>query len=302
MKKIIFATKGWKTLQKDYVSRDLHTMNLQKLHTFLQQDGSNYSFEEMIIHYGFISHAAIQTSVANYIQTGTVENAECYFYLAARAKATSDNLWIANPHSQKQLPQGQDIQLDCVMAAVLSGCTSAAVDMLKKTRKTFEHEQQQPNRSRKDCQQDEKRKKRVLLEIDFYESLLNGNDEQAYQLLSDLDSYHHDTLVLQVMHTFLEQDNERFGEALVQHLKEFRNTPYPGELDYFVLVMEALYQKRASYNPFDFADAPALLLKLPECDPTLIEKNLRIHCPSFDVNELLKSIDKNKVGPEFMQY
>ena len=140
MKKIIFATKGWKTLQRDYMSQDLYTMHLQKLHTYLQQDVSNYSFEEMIIHYGFISHATMQASISNYMQTGAVENAECYFYLAARAKAISDNLWIANPHSQKHLSQGQEVQLDCIMAAVLSGCTSAAVDMLEKTKKTFEHE------------------------------------------------------------------------------------------------------------------------------------------------------------------
>ena len=302
MKKIIFATKGWKTLQRDYMSQDLYTKHLQKLHTYLQQDVSNYSFEEMIIHYGFISHATMQASISNYMQTGAVENAECYFYLAARAKATSDNLWIANPHSQKHLSQGQEVQLDCIMAAVLSGCTSAAVDMLEKTKKTFEHEQQRPNRSRKDCQQDEKRKKRILLEVDFYKNLLNGNDGQAYQLLSALDSFHYDPMVLQVMHTFFERDAEQFGNALVQHLKEFRNTPYTGELDYFVLLMEALYQKRANYNPFDFADAPALLLKLPECEPTQIEKSLGICCPSFDINELLKSIDKNKVGPKFMQY
>ena len=302
MKKIIFATKGWKTLQKDYVSQDLHTMHLQKLHTYLQQDVSNYSFEEMIIHYGCISHAAMQTSIANYMQTGTVENAECYFYLAARAKATSDSLWIANPHSQKQLPQGQEVPLDCIMAAVLSGYTSAAIDILEKTRMTFDYVQQQPNRNRKDCQQNEKRKTRILLEIDFYESLLNNSDEQAYQLLSGLDNLHHDTLMLQVMHSFLEQDNERFLESLVQHMKEFRNTPYTGELNYFVLIMEALYQKRKNYNLLDFADAPASLLKLPECEPMSIEKNLGIHCPSFDINELLKIIDKNKIGPKFKQY
>lgn len=301
MKKIIFATKGWKALQKDYISEDLHARHLQKLHMYLQRDISNYSFEEMTIHYGFISHAAMQTCIANYMQTGTTENAEYYFYLAARAKATSDNLWIANPHSQKHLSQGQEVQLDCIMAAVLSGYTSAAVDMLEKTKRTFEHEQQ-PNKSRKDFQQDEKRKRRIILETDFYKNLLIGNDEQAYQLLSALDSLHHDTLVLQVMHTFLERDNGRFEEALVQHLKEFRNTPYPAEMDYFVLVMEALYQKQTSYNPFDFADAPALLLKLPECEPARIEKTLGICCPSFDVNELLKSIDQNKIGPKFMQY
>lgn len=302
MKKIIFATKGWKSLQKDYVSEDIHAVHLQKLHAFLQMDISNYSFEEMTIHYGFISHAAMQTCIANYMQTRTVENAEYYLYLAARAKATSDNLWIANPHSQKYLSQGQEVQLDCIMAAVLSGYTSAAVDMLDKTKRTFEHGQQQPSKSRKDRQQDEKRKERIILETDFYKNLLIGNDEQAYQLLSAIDSLHHDTLVLQVMHALFERDNERFADVLVQHLKEFRNTPYTGELDYFVLIMEALYQKRTNYNPLDFADAPALMLKLPECEPTQIEKNLGICCPSFDINELLKLIDKNKVGPKFMQY
>lgn len=300
MKKIIFATKGWKDLQKDYILRDLHTMHLQKLHKYLQQDVSNYSFEEMIIHYGFISHAAMQVSISEYMQTENIENAECYFYLASKAKAISDNLWIANPHKQPQ--QGQEIQLDCIMAAVLSGCDSAAIDILEKTRMTFLNEQQLPNKGRKDNQQDEKRKKRVLLEIDFYESLLKSNYELAYQLLSDLDNLHHDTLMLQVMHTFFEQDSVKFTEALVQHVKEFRNTPYPQELNYFVLLMEALYQKRKSFDPLDFADAPASLLKLSECDPTQIEKKIGIQIPSFDLNELMKAIDKSKIGPKFMQY
>ncbi len=300
MKKIMFATKGWKTLQKDYISRDLHTVHLQKLYSFLQQDVSGYSFEEMIIYYGFISHSATQASIAGYMQTGTFENAENYFYLAAKAKETSDVLWIANPHKQAQ--QGQEVQLDCLMTATLSGCSSSAIDMLEKTQMTLEQEEKQPNKSRKDYQQSEKRKKRISLEIDFYESLLKCNDEQAQQLLSALDEFHHDTPMLQIMHAFFERDTEQFGEALVQHMKDFRNTPYPGELNYFALVMEALYLKRNHYDPLDFADAPALLLKLPECNPALVEEKIGLRLPSFDVSELLKLIDKSKIGPMFKQY
>lgn len=173
--------------------------------------------------------------------------------------------------------------------------------MLEKVRQTFEHEQQS-NRSRNDCQQADKRKKRILLEIDFYESLLSGNDEPANQVLADLKAIHHDAFVLQVLHAFLAQDNEQFGEALIGHLQAFRNTPYAEEMDYFVLVMESLYQKRTNYAPLDFADAPALFLDLPECEVALIEKNLNISCPSFDIETLLPSIDKDKIGPKFKPY
>jgi len=300
MKKIVFAAKGWKTLQKDYISRDLHAVHLQKLHGFLQQDVSGCSFEEMTIHYGFISHAAAQTSIAAYMQTGTFENAESYFYLAARAKETSDQLWAANPHKQAQ--QGQEVPMDCLLTAILSGCTSSAVSMLEKIRATLEHEEHRSDRSRKDFRQNEDRKKRISLEIDFYKSLLQSSYEQAGTLLSELNGLLHDTPMLQVMYAFLEQDDGRFSEAIVQHMKSFRDTPYPMELNYFVLVMEALYRKRKDYDPLDFADAPALLLKLPECSPMTVEEKIGVHLPSFDISELLKAIDKNKIGPMFQQY
>ena len=280
--------------------RDLHTVHSQKLHNFLQQDVSGYSFEEIVIHYGFIGHSAAQTSIAGYIQTGTFENAENYFYLAAKANEISDKLWIANPHKQPQ--QGQEIQFDRLMAAVLSGCTSSAIDMLEKARMTFEEEPKQPGKSRKDCQQSEKRKKRISLEIDFYESLLRNDDEKAHQLLPELDEFHPDTPMLHAMHAFFEQDSEQFTQALIQHMKEFRNTPYPEELNCFVLVIEALYLKRKNFDPLDLADAPALLLKLPECNPALVEERIGLHLPSFDVGELLKMIDKEKIGPKFKQY
>jgi len=129
-------------------------------------------------------------------------------------------------------------------------------------------------RTGKDSQQNEKWKKRISLEIDFYESLLKCNDEQVRQLLPVLDEFHHDIPVLRVMHTFFERDNEQFWKALVQHMKDFWNISYPGELNYFALVMEVLYLKRNRYDPLDFADAPALLLKLPECNPALVGEKI----------------------------
>ena len=300
MKKLMYATKSWKILQKDYLSRDLYTMHLQKLHDLLKQNVSGYSFEEMTIHYGFISHAAMQMSIANYMQRGTFENAECYFYLASVAKATSDNLWIANPH--KQVQQGQDIQLDCILAAVISGCLSSAIDMLEKTRKTFAGVHGHPTKSRKDSQQNDQRKKRILLELDFYENLLQNRDEQAQQLISELKMVHSDTLFLQVINTFFEQDSSQFFDALVQHMKEFRKNPYAGELNYFVLFMEILYQARNCCELLDLADAPAMLLKLPKCDPMQIEKRAGIILPTLEVDKLLKLIDKSKIGPQFKPY
>ncbi len=300
MRRIMFASKGWKTLQEDYISEDSHGMHLEKLHLYLQRDISGYSYEEMTIHYGFLSHSALQTAVAAYMQTGTVEHAEHYFYLAARAKAAGDALWAANPHPQKRPQQGLEIPLDCVMAAVLSGCVPAALGMLEKIRLTFEMEP--PGKHRGNSRQDETRKGRILLETNFYESLLNADDERAGRLLPDLEALSCDTLALQVMRAFLEQDQERFLDALIQHMKEFRKTPYPEELNYFVLIMEALYQRRSPLDPLDLADAPASLVKLPECDPALAEERLGVRFPSFDVEALLEKIDKKKIGPMFKKY
>jgi len=300
MGKLIYATKGWKSLQKDYISKDFRTSHLQKLHTFLQQDISGCSFEEAIIHYGFISHAAMQICIADYMQAGTFENSENYFYLSSRAKAASDKLWIANPHKAPQ--QGQEIQQDIIMAAVLCGCTKAAIDMLEKTRMTVEQEPAQLSRSRKDIQKSDQRKKRILLEINFYESLLQNNDDQARKLLLELEKVHHDDLFLRVIRTFLEHDNEQFSEALLLHMKEFRSLPYAEAVNCFVLLMEALYLKRGRFDPLNFADAPALLLRLPECDLMQIEEKIGITLPTFETDKLLKVIDHNKIGPKFKQY
>ena len=300
MKRMIFATIGWKSLQKDYISRDMQTFHLQKLYTFLQQDISGYSFEEAIIHYGFISHAAMQSRIAAYMQTETFENAEYFFFLASKAKATSDKLWIANPHKQPQ--QGQEIQLDCVLVAVMSGCTSDAIDMLDKTRMALEQEQKQSNKSRRDHQQDEQRKEQISLEIDVYKNLMQNNDEQVRQLLPKLEAVHYDVLFIQAVQAFLEQNSELFLEMLAQHMKEFRKNPYAGELNHFVLLMEALYQKHNRLELLDLADAPAAMLNLPECDPTLVEEKTGIVLPLFEVDEILKVIDKNKIGPKFKQY
>lgn len=298
--KIIFAAKGWKSLKEDYIARDLHTMHIQKLHTLLQQDVSGYSFEEMIIHYAAISFSALYAAVAGYMQAGTLENAEAYFYLASMAKQTSGGLLTANP--RKQIQRGWEVPLDSLTAAVLCGCIPAAAGMLETTRMTLAYEQKQPGRSRKDQQQNERRKQRISLETTFYENLLNGNDEQARRLLPELEGLQADALQLQVLRAFLERDREPFLEALTQHMKAFRSPPYPGELNYFVLLMEALYQKRDSLDPLDLADAPAALLRLPECSPDRTEEALGIRLPECRPDQLLKVIDPSKTGPKFKQY
>lgn len=300
MRKMIYATKGWKGLQKYCISENQHKMHLQKLHAYLQQDVSGYSFEEATIHYGFISHAALQTCVTDYIQSGTLENAEYYFYLASRAAATRDKLWIANPHKQPQ--QGQEIQLDIIMAAALSGCINAAIDILEKTRLTLELDPVQPVKSRRDAQKNESRRKRISLEIDFYENILQNNDTQARQLMLELENLHHNDLLMQVIRTFLDQNDEQFTEALVLHMKEFRGLPYPEALNCFVILMEALYLKRTHFEPLDLADAPASLLRLPEYDPMQLEEETGIVLPTFDVNRLLDVIDQKTIGPKFKQY
>lgn len=300
MKKLIFAASGWKKLQKDYIEKDLRALNVRRLHKVLEEDLSGYSFEEAVIHYTAMSLSAMMTGVAGYMQEGTLEHAEYYFYLSVMAKLSASQLMIANPH--KQAEQAQEIQMDCMALAILSGCVPAALGLLDAAETILEQEQKQSDRNQKNRQQAVNRRKRISLETAFYRSLLQNNDEKARSLLSDLSEFRPDDPFMQVLRAFFSQDDEAFSNALIQHMKEFRNTPYPGELNYFVLFMEALYQKRRSAAALDFADAPAALLKLPECDPTRTKEAIGIDLPGFGLDDILRVLDKNKIGPKFKQY
>lgn len=300
MGKMVYAAKGWKSLQKDYIARDLLALQTEKLNTVLREDISGFSFEEMTIHYTAMGHAAMQVGIAGYVQTGSLENAESYFCLASLAKRTGGRLLTANPH--KQISQGHRIPLDYAALAVLCGCDSIAIDILETTALTFEYAQKQPQKSRRDQRQNDLQNQRVLLEIEFYTNLLQNRDAAAVQLLPKLDELPGEGLTLQAMRAFSELDNDRFFDALLQHMKAFRSTPYPEELNYFVLLMEALYQKRKPCRSLDLADAPAALLELPACDPERLEEKLGIPLPVFDMDVLLGKIDPNKTGPKFKQY
>ena len=142
MGKMVYAAKGWKRLQKDYIAQDLLALNTKKLTAILREDISGFSFEEMTIHYGAVSHAAMLIGIAGYVQAGSFENAEYYFCLSSLAKRTGNRLLTANP--RRQIFQGHKIPLDNVALAVLCGCGSIAIDILETTALTFEYARKQP--------------------------------------------------------------------------------------------------------------------------------------------------------------
>ena len=59
MKKLLYASKGWKKLQKEYIDENCFAQRSQKLAAVSQQDVTGFSYEEMIIHYGFIWSSAL---------------------------------------------------------------------------------------------------------------------------------------------------------------------------------------------------------------------------------------------------
>lgn len=64
MSRLVFATKGWKRLQKEYREQDVLGMRTQKLHTVLEEDLSGSSVEEAVIHYNALSFFALDCGVA----------------------------------------------------------------------------------------------------------------------------------------------------------------------------------------------------------------------------------------------
>ena len=57
MKRIIYATKGWKKLQADYIHAQLHMIHTHKLQALLPLDISGFGFRQAASHYTLVSHA-----------------------------------------------------------------------------------------------------------------------------------------------------------------------------------------------------------------------------------------------------
>lgn len=259
-----------------------------KLSKLTQQDISGYSFEEMIIHYGFISHAATQYVISNYVQTGSLSDAEYYLSLATKAKQISNMLVERNPRwvSKQAIP----IQIENITIAVLCNLISDAISMMEISESSLKFEQ---NR---------KQQRKVAMEIKLYKSLLQDNTHEICQCIQELNSINYDPIALNVFHAYMEKEPILFIDALISHMREFRLTPYPEDINYFVLLMESLYQKHTSFELLNLADAPAEMLSLPEWNPLLFNTQIGLSLPTLDLTEILKQVDKNKVGPAFKQY
>ena len=305
MKRIIYATKGWKKLQASYIQAQLHMIHTHKLQALLPLDVSGFGFRQAASHYTLVSHAAACAAVAGYMEAGTWENAESYFCLSTLAKRTArgilehDPTWEFERVSKLQM-------LDNITAAVLCGLTPAALDLLASDRLALGREKVpmwngQPD-TRIDKKQEARRKQRRALEIGLFENLLRQEDEPARAALEELDGLQYDPLNSQVIHALLDQDGPEFADAVVLHMREFRSGPDAQELNDFVLLMEALYLKRGPCQLPDLADAPAALLALPECGPSRLEEVIGGPIPVFDIEAVLPKIDPNRRDWKIQQY
>ena len=291
MRKLLYASKGWKRLQKEYIDQDCFALRSQKLAAVSQQDVTGFSYEEMIIHYGFIWSSALNCGIDQYMQTGSFANMEDYFCLASKARQISGIFWDRNPHKKIPTSPNYPIQWDILTAEILCGQTSAAEALLAESRAKLAYEE---NRTVK---------KRRSIEIDLYEQLLREDTQQARQSLAELSKTHASSSPeFPILDAFLAQDCGRFTEAITAHIRDYRLQAYPDAINYFVLFMEALFQKCSDFQPIDTADAPSAMLRLPPCDPATMGEKLNITLPSFDLDWLMKAVDPIKVGPQFKQY
>ena len=174
MKKLLYASKGWKRLQKEYIDQDCFALRSQKLAAVSQQDVTGFSYEEMVIHYGFIWNSALNCGIDQYVQTGSFTNMEVYFCLASKARQISSVFWERNPHKKIPTSVNFPIPWDILTAEILCGRTSAAEALLAESREKLTYEQ---NRAIK---------KRWSIEIDLYEQLLREDTQQARQSLAEL--------------------------------------------------------------------------------------------------------------------
>lgn len=291
MKKLLYASRGWKKLQKEYIEQDIFDLRVQKLAAVSPQDVTGFSFEEMVIHYTFIGSCALDCGIAQYVQTGSFENIESYFYLASKARQISGAFWERNPH--KKIPASANYQIlwDFLTVAVLCGQIPAAEALLSESCAKLAYEENKAV------------KRRRSLEIDLYKHLLREDTQLARQCLAELGkSLSNPSPELPVLNAFLERDSARFTEAITAHMRDYRLQAYPEAINYFVLFMEALFQKQGAFQPIDAADAPAAMLSLPPCDPAAVGDKLNIPLPSFDFDKLMKAVDPVKIGPQFKQY
>lgn len=285
---MIFASKGWKKQQQDCINRDLKSFHHDKLSKLTQQDISGYSFEEMIIHYGFISHAATQYAISNYIQTSSLADSEYYLSLATKAKQISNTLVDYNPRRASK--QATPIQIENIAIAVLCNLKPDAIGMVEASEASLRFEQNKKNQ------------RKIAIEANLYKNLLQDNPHEIYQCIQELDSINYDSIALSVFHAYMEKEPTLFADALINHMREFRSNPYPEDINYFVLLMESLFLKHTSFELLNLADAPAEMLSLPEWNPLLFNTQIGLSLPTLDLAEILKRVDKNKVGPAFKQY
>lgn len=303
MVRMIYAARGWKKLQKEYLLGDLLSLRRKKLDELLLRDLSGSSYEEAVMHYSALSFLAAQCAVAGYMQTGGLEQAECWFCLSAEARRTANALLPRDPRWKPA--RAAEPPVDTLTIALLCGDLPAALDCLHAVQTALDREEapaQHGGRplSRADQRLEQRRRQRLSLACGLYEGLLRNDDPQARQALQALDALPWDPLLSRALHALLSGDAGGLAHALAQHTRDFRTTPDPGELNYALLLLEALWKRRGGEPPLDLAEAPRALLELPPCDPSRLAEALGLPLPSFDAEAVLRRVDPDKIGPKFM--
>lgn len=300
MAQMLYATRGWKKLQKEYAADNLYALRRKKLDALLTQPITGLSCEEIVIHYTSLSFLAMHCAVSAYMQDESLSQAEHWLCLSAQARGIVSAILPRNPRWEPALVKA--LPMEDLTAALLCGQLQGALDALRLIPAALEREKIPLWNGKPDTRIDQKqercRKHLLLLQCDLYNGLLQGDAPQARQALAQLNALPWSPIAAQALLALLEHDTASFTAALTLHMKDFRATPYPGELNYTVLFWEALWQRQGGEPPINLADAPAALLKLPASDPRRLSEALCLPLPPLEADVVWNCVDLTKAGPK----
>ena len=86
MAQMLYATRGWKKLQKEYAADNLYALRRKKLDALLTQPITGLSCEEIVIHSTSLSFLAMHCALRAYMQDGSLSQAEHWLCHSAQAR------------------------------------------------------------------------------------------------------------------------------------------------------------------------------------------------------------------------
>ena len=93
----LYATRGWKKLQQEYIADNLYALRRKKLDDLLTQSITGLSCEEMTLHYTSLSFLAMHCALCAYMQDGSLSQAEHWLCLSAQARGIVNTILPRNP-------------------------------------------------------------------------------------------------------------------------------------------------------------------------------------------------------------